>query len=419
MWERFSYFGMLSLLFLYMEKSMGFSTARMGVVFGAYTGCVYLSPLLGGHLADRFLGAGKAVVLGASVMAAGHFLMAANTRATFFAALALIILGTGFFKPSISAMVGSLYQDDGRRDAGFNLFYMSINIGAFFAPLVCGYLGSHYGWHYGFFAAGFGLSAGLLAFLALRSRLLPGVGGRPQRVARENPEPLPAGVRSGLSALAVLFPFSVLFFAAYSQAGSSLMLFADRSVDRTVLGLDIPPMFLQSLNPVMVLLLAPALTWFWGRAAARGSVPVFSKFGAGLAFASAQFFILWFLVTFTSGLVGLAWLLPVFAMQTLGELCVAPVGLSAVTRMAPPGRTSLALAVWFLSIFAANLLGGLYAGTYDRMPRGSFFLIPAIALFLAAWALAGKTRLSVFLGRGMGGEGVPAPAVSGTAKADL
>lgn len=397
MWERFSYYGMRALLMLYMLKALQFSTQEAGSVYGWYTGLVYLTPLLGGYLADRYLGQRACILIGGILMALGHFAMAFESLPFFYSALGLLILGNGFFKPNISTVVGQLYEkNDPRRDGAFTIFYMGINLGAFFSPLVCSTLGEKVGWHYGFAAAGVGMVAGLLMYMWGQKKYLGNCGLAMSKSQRDqaNSAPLSKVEKQRIAVIFILTLFSVFFWAAFEQAGSSLTIFADRSTDRVIpwLNWEMPAGYFQSLNPLFIFILAPLFSNMWVGLAGRNlnpSAPV--KFAIALVLLAVGFV---FMIPaaklfLASGPVSLFWLVGVYFLHTLGELCLSPVGLSVVSRLAPLQFGSLLMGVWLMGSFAANFVGGIFAGEYDSMDPVTFFMIPtataagsAVVLFL-------------------------------------
>jgi len=384
-WERFSYYGMRALLTLYMIKALEFSTEKSGNIYGTYTGLVYLTPLIGGYVADRYLGARKSITVGAILMALGHFAMAFPPLPFFYTALGLLIVGNGFFKPNISTVVGQLYEpDDPRRDGGFTIFYMGINLGAFFSPIICGTLGEIVGWHYGFAAAGVGMVAGLLLYLWLGPRLLGDKGCVPvARQMKQNHQdtPLTSVEKQRIAVIFILSFFVIFFWASFEQAGSSLTLFADRSTDRHIplVGWEMPVSWFQSVNPLFIFLLAPLFSSMWIKLARRHREPSTPmKMALGLVLLAIGFVVMIAAAAVyqQSGPVSLLWLLFAYLLHTLGELCLSPVGLSMVTKLAPAKFASLLMGTWFLSSFLANFVGGTFAGQYDAMDLTTFFMIP-------------------------------------------
>lgn len=410
MWERFSFYGMRALLVLYMTKQLHYEDKAASLVYGAYGALVYATPLMGGFVADRLLGNRRTVVLGCVLMALGHFVLAIEHPIAFYGALGLLVVGNGFFKPNMSSIVGKLYEPgDLRRDSGFTIFYMGVNAGAFLAPLTCGAIGERYGWHYGFGLAGIGMLLGMIVFVwnsdatfgdigkpadPDRARqltpyiwagaflLVPVVGVLLQHhaiVERTLPLVIAGGFaymiytalksekveRERLFALMGLFFFSVMFWMFFEQAGSSMNLFTDRNVDRHLGGELIPTTAFQSVNAALIVLLGPLFTWIWAQTAKREvnpRTPV--KFALALMQVGLGFGVLVAGCQLASpdGYVALIYLLGAYLLHTTGELCLSPVGLSTVTKLAPPRMVSFTLGFWYLSNSLAHLLGGIVAG---------------------------------------------------------
>jgi POT family proton-dependent oligopeptide transporter len=406
LWERFSYYGMRALLVLYMvdhlfapgraagvigldslRRALEWISGPLGAqpfasqIYGLYTGLVYLTPILGGLLADRALGRATTVAIGAGLMVAGHFLMAVES--CFLPALLLIAFGCGAFKPNISTQVGELYAPgDARRDRAYSIFYVGINIGAFLAPLVCGSLGEALGWHYGFVAAGAGMAAGAAIYL-LGRRALP---AEPRTMAARAAAPPEA--RRAFLGVALLFLPSALFWSAFEQQGNTLALFAAHAVDR---GIDlyfwrgeIPVTWVQALNPLMIFLLTPPLVAHWTRLAARGREPsTLRKLTFGTLGVAAAYGLL--AVAAVSGeKASWLWVLLFSVVVTLAELHFSPITLSLVSRLAPPGARSAVMGAWFASMFAGNLFAGWLGGYWSRLPAPHFFLMIAGLGVLAA-----------------------------------
>jgi proton-dependent oligopeptide transporter, POT family len=410
MWERFSYYGMRAFLVLFLVSTaggFGWSKQEAANLYGWYTGLVYLTPLFGGYLADRVLGTHRALIIGSVIIASGHFCLAVQSRPTFFIGLALIILGTGFFKSNISTMVGQLYQpNDRRRDAAFTIFYMGINTGAALGPVICGYLAKNerFGWHWGFGAAGVGMVLGLVTYLVLKKRFLPGIGDVPagRAALREGRphQPLSADDKRGIAAIAILAFFNIFFWLAFEQAGSSMNFFAEERTQRQFLGIDFLAPYFQAVNPVAIIVLAPLFAWMWGRLAARGrepSTPV--KFAAGLFLMSVSFIIMVVAARLSDAGVNVSplWLIATYVLQTCGELCLSPVGLSMVTKLAPARFASLMMGIWFLAFFVSDRCAGILAGLVEKVERGEvfrllggqadFFLMFVVVTFAASIAL--------------------------------
>lgn len=390
MWERFSYYGMRALLILYMtaplvQGGLGFDTPKAGHIYGLYTGSVYLTGLLGGWLADKFFGARRAVLLGGIIIACGHFVLAYTSLATFYAGLCLVAAGTGLLKPNVSAIVGSLYSEgDARRDAGFSIFYMGINIGAFIAPFVCGYLGQNIAWHYGFAAAGVGMVLGLIQYVAGGKRL--GNAGHKLNQPRhatsnKNIDPLTIDEKKRLLAITILALFSILFFMALEQAGSSLNLFADRLTRHELMGLNFPSSWLQAANPIFVILFAPVFAWLWIKLGSRQpSSP--TKFVLGLIFVGLGFSVVAYASTLANtGPVSPMWLTVAYLFNSFGELCLSPVGLSTVTKLAPARLVGSMMGVWFTATAVGNYLAGRVGGFFQANDQSALLsLFGTVAL---------------------------------------
>jgi POT family proton-dependent oligopeptide transporter len=409
MWERFSYYGMRALLVLYLVNALKWDTPSATNLYGTYTGLVYLTPLFGGYLADRYLGTRRSLVIGGVLIALGHFCLAVEGMATFYLGLALVIIGTGFFKPNVSTMVGQLYAEgDPRRDGGFTLFYMGINLGAFIAPLICGYLGERVGWQWGFGAAGVGMVFGLALYLWGRDRYLPGIGISPASSSTESAGPgegnhrvlrpslveqrngTTAAERNRIIALAIVILFVVAFWAAYDQNGSSMNLFADKATNRKIEGFLVPTSWFQAVNPGFILLLAPFFALLWRRLQIAGrepSTPMKMVFGLALLGLGFVFMVIGGRRSDSGILVSPLWLIATYFFQTTGELCLSPVGLSYVTKVAPARFASLLMAGWFLANSAGDKLAGMVAGLYGQMPNGSFFMIFVVSSLAASGLL--------------------------------
>jgi proton-dependent oligopeptide transporter, POT family len=425
MWERLSYYGMRALLVLFMVDSvrggMGLTDKTAASIYGLYTSAVYLAALPGGWFADRFFGAQRAVWYGGIIIAAGHFVLAIPRTEAFFVGLILVVIGTGLLKPNVSAMVGELYPEGGaRRDAGFSVFYMGINLGAFIGPFICGTLGEKLNWHYGFGAAGVGMVFGLIQYRWLRPNLgnaglRPGNAGQTSntqrmvalasivapvlivalgaaRVIRFDPIAMARGTTSLLVGIAIFFfggvfffgrldkiekqrvavivilcAVAILFFAGLEQAGSSLNLFADRYMQRKF-GFEIPTTWFQALSPVFVITLAPVMGGLWvnlGRRNLNPSTPL--KFGFGLILIGLGFLVLAGAAVFVARgqKVLPIWLIVTYLLHTFGELCVSPVGLSSMTKLAPKRFVGQMMGAWFLATSLGSLIAGRIAGEFD------------------------------------------------------
>lgn len=396
MWERLSYYGMRALLVLYMVSAttdknpgFGFDPGDATKIYGWYTGLVYATPLLGGYLSDRFLGQRKAIYIGGVLMMIGHFLMAVPGLPAFYAALLFLIIGNGFFKPNISTMVGGLYDEkDPRRDGAFTIFYMGINLGAVLSPLVCGTLGEKVSYHWGFGSAGIGMLIGLLTFWWGEKRFLPdNVGVKPAPVTKETgpvaKEPLTRTEIDRLAVILVLCVFVMFFWAAFEQAGGLMNLYTKEKVDRMVGGWEVPATWFQSVNPAIIFIFAIPFSMLWTALGRRGiDPPTPVKMGFGLILLSFGFVFMMHASNEAdagmSGRAALFWVIGAYFWHTMGELCLSPIGLSMVTKLAPARMVSLMMGVWFGSNFVANLAAG-YIGAYSEK-LGEFELFSFIVM---------------------------------------
>jgi POT family proton-dependent oligopeptide transporter len=401
MWERFSYYGMRAFLILYMvapaaRGGLGFSDVDAASIYGTYTGSVWAAAILGGIIADRGLGQYNSVLIGGIIIAAGHFTLAFKALPFFYTGLALIVIGTGLLKPNVSTLVGSLYKEgDSRRDAGFSIFYMGINLGAFFGPLIAGYLAQRVDWHLGFACAGIGMLFGLTQYVLGRNRLAPAMeklaGQRRKDSAPVGDQSHGTGAGKRILAVVIFFVFASLFWGAYEQGGSTLNLFADRYTRLSILGFSFPSSWLQSVQAGWVIVLAPVMAWIWVRLGRREpSSP--AKFALGLLFAGLSFL---FLVPAAriaqSGggtLVSPWWLIISYFIVEIGELALSPVGLSVVTKLAPARIVGMTMGVWFLSNAVGNKLAGWAAGFFSSLPRPTLFGYVAAVMLVSGALLA-------------------------------
>ncbi len=413
MWERFSFYGLKALLILFMtaavtQGGLGFTDQRAGNVIGWYGFGVYASAIFGGLAADKVFGQYRSVLMGGIIIALGHFSMAVPTIPTFYLGLCLIVVGTGLLKPNASTMVGALYDpEDARRDAGFSIFYVGINVGAFAAPLVVGTLGQEVNWHVGFACAGVGMIIGLIQYVAGKARVMPALErlGQTDTHAARSAGPWWRFQRDEwgrVAAIAVLFVFSSIFWGAFEQASSSLNLFADRLTRNTAFGYNFPSTWYQSLNSMfMILGLAPLIGWLWIRLGPRQpSSPV--KFALGLFFVGLGFVLIVPAARMTQQgvLVSPWWLIGLYFLHTIGELCLSPVGLSIVTKLAPARIVGAMMGLWFLSIAVGNKLAGMAGGLFETLPLPKLFGAVAGVTFVAALILL---ALTPWLRRLMGG----------------
>ena len=390
MWERFSYYGMRALLVYYMIKHLMFTQAQASQIYGLYTGLVYLTPLFGGILADRAWGQRRTVILGAVLMAIGHFLMAVESL--FFPALLFLILGNGAFKPNISTQVGNLYRPgDHRRDRALSIFYMGINLGAFFSPLVCGTLGELYGWHYGFGAAGVGMIVGLSIYLVGQGWLAPDNLMLRSRGEQQEPQPLTADENRRLWALIAVCFITVAFWAAYEQQGNTVALWADAYTNRFIFGWEFPASWFQSVNPALIFLGTPIVTTYWARQSRCNREPSsVSKMAIGCFLLAAGFLIMvpaTQLYAVDNQPVSMIWLMLFNVLVAAGELYLSPIGLSLVTKLSPPRMVSTMMGVWFLSLFLGNYGAGFIGVYWECMPKDLFFLMVASIGLAAGFAI--------------------------------
>ncbi|MBW3524009.1 MULTISPECIES: peptide MFS transporter [unclassified Chryseobacterium] len=414
MWERFSYYGMRAILILYLTKKLiegglGMDEQNATLLYGYFTGLVYFTPLIGGWLADKFLGKRLAITIGGITMMIGQFvLFGMNTTTGLYIGLALLIIGNGFFKPNISTLVGGLYPDgDDRRDSAFSIFYMGINLGALIAPFIIGYFTDNlfattnadgsiaYGYRYGFLAAGVGMFLGQIVFNTFAQKYLGDLGSKPVKNSSTDEKSTEAnsinpvtgkpltkpeeGQR--ITVIFILFLFAVFFWAGFEQAGSSLSLYTDKFINRNVFGFEIPTSWFQSVNPIFIVTLAPLFAIFWSsKLGKKLSTPV--KMGVGMIILGIGF---WFMlgavaernangdIADIANKAGIMWLIMTYLLHTIGELCLSPVGLSVVTKLSPPKLASILMAVWMLSSSIANFIGGFLASIVETLGAGQVF----------------------------------------------
>ncbi len=467
MWERFSYYGMRAILIYFLTDTissggLGFADSKAGAVYGLYTSMVYLLCLGGGWVADRITGRRRAVLIGGILISIGEFCLMAPSQISFYLGLILLMMGTGMLKGNVSVIVGQLYtQGDVRRDSGFSIFYMGINIGALISPLICGWIGKTYGWRWGFGIAGLGMLVGLVQYvlggkhlgsaglhltstgnaetdrrqkrnaaLAVGGGLaifgligLLGVMGVFQITAESLSHTVGWGLlavvvvvfswllflpgwtpveRKRSAAILVLFVASTLFWAAFEQAGSSLSLFGERSTHRNLFGYNYPASWFQSVQPIFVIAFAPVFAWLWLALRKREpSSP--TKFAFGLLFGGLAFAILVPAAMMASNGAQVAqwWLVTTYFLQTMGELCLSPVGLSAMTKLAPERAAGFMMGIWFLSTSIGNWLAGEAASLYSSMPLPTLFGSVAAFSIAAALVLALMIKPTVRLMSGV------------------
>lgn len=396
MWERLSYYGMRALLVLYLVQSLGFSDKDAGIIYGYYTSFVYLTPVIGGYLTDRYFSYRFAIYLGSVLMLLGHLSLAVPGLEFFYLGLFLIAIGNGFFKPNISTIFGRLYvEKPNLRDSGFTIFYMGINVGGLLGPVIAGSLGEKVDWHLGFFSASVGMAIGMIVFY-LGSQSLPDFVW--QKETKENlkqTSELSQGKREDfendmakLILIGLLSFFSIFFWMAFEQMGSSLNLFALRHTNRDFFGLEIPASLLQSLNPLMILVFGPMISGLWMSLAKSNQNPnPILKFVMSLFLLGIGFLVMVFAANQaeTGVSVSILFLVSVYFWNTLSELCLSPVGLSFVSKMAPVRYASLLMGIWFLSTafghYAAGILSG-YQNEWGSMVNFYGFFV------LVSWSAA-------------------------------
>jgi proton-dependent oligopeptide transporter, POT family len=410
MWERFSYYGMRAFLILYMTAplaagGLAFDVKRASHIYGYYTSSVWAASIVGGLVADWLLGQYKSVLIGGILIALGHFSLAFHALPFFFLGLVLIVAGTGLLKPNVSTIVGSLYDAaDARRDAGFSIFYMGINLGAAIGPLIAGWFAQRVDWHAGFACAGVGMTLGLIQYVLGRDRLRPAMERIPANAGalRTDAASGSTSASSGwlgftpvewkrLAAMAVFFVFASIFWGAFEQAGSTLNLFADRYTRLSVLGFAFPASWFQSVPPVFVIMLAPTFAWLWVRLGSREpSSP--AKFALALLCVGLSFLLLVPAAATAQSAEGVRvsplWLVGVYFLQELGEVSLYPVGLSLTTKLAPARVVGFLMGVWLLSISAGDLIAGWIAGLFKSFPLPQLFGAVAVTAIGAAVLLA-------------------------------
>jgi POT family proton-dependent oligopeptide transporter len=430
MWERFSYYGMRALLVLYLVNSLNYSNGDALHIYAIYTGLVYLTPIIGGYLADKYLGTQKTIFIGGVTMMLGHFLMVFPDL--LFLAMGLLIIGNGYFKPNISTLLGRLYKDnDVRRDSGFSIFYIGINLGAFLAPLIVGYVGETISWHYGFAIAGFGMLAGLIQFYLGQNKIIKeDVSKKTKRLnfedwksitflslinipiillifeindfinaylyqllslsfllvillflKQKNKININKDDIKKVSYIGILSLFVIFFWVGFEQAGGSLTLYASNSVDRNLFGFIIPASFFQSINPLIIILLGPLIANFWLKIDnSDHKINTSQKMGIGLILLSAGFFLIMYVNNSSDSSISLWWLVGVYFLHTVGELCLSPIGLSMVTKVSPKKIASLMMGCWFLSAAIANYSAGKLPSILQKSNLDLFTFLTIMSL---------------------------------------
>ncbi len=425
MWERFSYYGMRAILVLYLTKSLisgglGMKESTALMLYGFFTGAVYFTPLIGGYLSDRYLGQRRAVTIGGIIMACGNLALFAHQSFTaVYLGLALLIIGNGFFKPNISTIVGELYgAQDKRRDSAFTIFYMGINTGAFFAPLIIGFITDkwfaihangvlQYGYKYGFLASAIGMIIGQVLFNALGNRFLGDIGkkpvGKPQvsNAGTVENQKLSKVEKNRTIVIFILAAFVVFFWAGFEQAGGALSIYTDKFVDRTLFGWEIPTSWFQSVNPFFIIALAPLVSMLWVKLSntKRGDLPVPTKMAIGMMLLGAGFIVLLFAIMQTGSnenhittKANILFIVFTYLFHTIGELFLSPVGLSFVSKYAPVKFSSLLMAVWMASSFVANLLAGQLGAFTEKMGYFEVFSVIGIAVIVLGLVLLSLSK---------------------------
>jgi POT family proton-dependent oligopeptide transporter len=408
MWERFSYYGMRALMVLYLVKHHQFSDEKAGIVYGVYTSMVYLTPLLGGFLGDRVIGPLKAIYVGGMLMMLGHLSLAMDNMSSFYIGLALLVLGNGLFKPNMSSLVGKLYIDrPWMKDSAYTYYYMGINIGGSFGPLLCGYIGEKYGWHLGFGLAAIGMLLGLLQFKWGESRL-----GEIHKSSLDTnvewklfpEEGFTSVEKDKMIFIGILAVLSILFWVPYEQMGSSVNLYTDRIVDRMILGEEIPASTFQSINGFLILAFAPLAAWFWNyRHSMNKEISIPMKFFLAFVFLGLSYACLALSdMNRLDGKSSVYGLLVYYVFLTIGELCISPVGLSTVSTLAPEKVVGLLMGIWFLSNAISHYISGWLSGAYTKwMSIEQFFMSFVISSVLAALLLLFvNKKMNVLLRRG-------------------
>ena len=440
MWERFSYYGMRGILILYLTKSyleggLGIDAKTASLIYGYFTGFVYFTPLIGGWLADRYLGQRHSITIGGIIMMFGQLaLFSLNTHIGLYVGLFLLIIGNGFFKPNISTLVGGLYSDgDPKRDSAFSIFYMGINLGALIAPIIIGILTDDifstkdaagkiisYGYKYGFLAAAAGMFLGQISYNMLAKKYLGDLGLKPQGKIDKNDminetntnAPLTKNEKQRVTVIFIYFFFAIFFFAGFEQAGSSLTLYTDKFIDRNVNlpsigGYVIPTSLFQSINPFFIVLLAPIFAYFWNtKLGQKLTTPL--KMGLGMVILGVGFFFMLGAVAERGGDISdvtikasIWWVILTYLVHTIGELCLSPVGLSVVTKLAPPKLASLLMGVWLMASFFANILGGYLAFIIQTLGAGKIFLYISIFVIICGILMIALNKVLVRMMQGV------------------
>tara|TARA_B110000238_G_scaffold192355_1_gene227620 strand:+ start:147 stop:1586 length:1440 start_codon:yes stop_codon:yes gene_type:complete len=417
MWERFGYYGMRALLVLYLIASVqdggfGWTNQEALRLYGFFTMAVYLTPVIGGWLADNFIGQRKAIIWGGLVFSLGYFtlgipksMIVGMEETVFYIGLALIIIGNGLFKANVSSLVGDLYEDgDHRRDGAFTIFYMGINLGAFLAPITVGVLGETVNWHYGFILAGCGMLIGLTLQLTLANKYLGDIGVEPSAKRTKGDQkahaPLTSQDIDRMKVILIMSMFSVIFWAGFEQAGGLFTIYASDFTDRTLFGFEIAASSFQSLNALFIILLAPFVASIWVKMGSNEPTSP-KKFALAMLFLALGFFVMLWATMVQGGdvavKVSMLFLVFAYLFHTLGELCLSPIGLSMVTKLAPLKFTSLLMGIWFFFTALSNFLAafiGSFVGEGEEMVNN------AANIFMGVGVGALITGLIIYLSAG-------------------
>jgi proton-dependent oligopeptide transporter, POT family len=403
MWERFSFFGMRALLVYYMTKQLMLGQVYASNLYGLYTGLVYFTPFIGGILSDRFFGKRTSVILGAILMCIGHFSM--MYEFLFYPALILLVFGSGLLSSNIILQVNDLYKnDEKKREAGFSVFYLGINLGAILSPIICGTLGELYGWHYGFGAAGIGMFLGLIIYLKGQKYLVDAETkqevSKPSdieqcRAVLAEGSKTPNNIHNKIVAFVILILCGTLFRAAYSQQGNTIAIWLDSYTDRHILNWEMPAPWFQSFNSIFIVVLTPMLTKFWDWQLKRSfeqSHIIKMAIGCILTGASYLLLIPAAYIAQKTGQASLLWPTVFIFVLSIGELYFVPIALLLVARIAPVKIASMVMGIWYISYFIGNFLSGFLGGFWDKIPKSQFFLMISIVVFIAGLGLISASR---------------------------
>jgi len=396
MWERFGYYTMLSLLTLYMDEHFKLSKPMIGQIYGIFLALSYFTPMLGGYLADKWLGYGKSIIIGALLMGTGYAMLAVDNLSFFYVSLLVIVFGSCFFKPNISTMLGNLYGDGNpNKDSGYQIFYMGINIGAFFSPFVAAYMRNNFGWGYAFFAAAAGMVVSIAIFLFYKRHISMVVHSKQN--SEENVHKLtPEQEKNGIISLFIIYAIVIVFWIAFYQNGLTLTFWA-----RDCTNTSINPEVFQAVNPFFIVLFTPILVWIWSLLRKRGkepSTPI--KLSSGMMFTAIAFGLMMFagLVGGDTGKVSVSWLISSYAVVTLAEICLSPMGLSLANKLSPPRMRGLMMGCWFAATAIGKYLAGFIGGYWETMPHSRFFgILVAMSLVAFFLMLSVKKRINLAL----------------------